>query len=64
MREKGQGAGGGAGDDGPVDWAHEGRASPGGVAMLPVGGGDAPVIVGIAAFEAEAEGFVGAGGGD
>ena len=32
--------------------------------MLPVGGGDAPVVVGVAALEAEAEGFVGAGGGD
>jgi len=32
--------------------------------VLPVGGGDAPVVVGVAAFEAEAEGFVGAGGGD
>ena len=32
--------------------------------MLPVGRGDAPVVVGVAAFEAEAEGFVGAGCGD
>ncbi len=32
--------------------------------MLPVGGGDAPVVVGVAPLEAEAEGFVGASGGD
>ena len=58
VREEREGAGGGGGDYGAVDGAHEGRASPGGVAMLPVGGGDAPVVVGITAFEAEAEGFV------
>jgi len=32
--------------------------------MLPVGGGDAPIVVGVTAFEAETEGFVGTGRGD
>lgn len=32
--------------------------------MLPIGGGNAPIVVGVAALEAEAEGFVGAGRGD
>ena len=48
----------------PSTGTHERRPSPGGVTVLPVGGGDAPVVVGVAAFEAEAEGFVGSGGGD
>ena len=51
---------GGAGHDGSVDWAHERRSAPGGVAVRPVGGADAPVVVCVAAVEAEAEGFVGA----
>ena len=63
-REKWEGACGGTGDDGAVDWTHERRTSPGGVAMLPVGRRDAPIVVGVAALEAEAEGFVGASGGD
>ena len=63
-RKKGKRSGGGTGDDGSVDGAHERRATPGGVAVLPVGGADAPVVVGVAAVEAKAEGFVGAGGGD
>jgi hypothetical protein len=62
--KEGKRSGGGAGDNGTIDWAHERRASPGGVAVCPVGGADAPVVVGVSAVEAEAEGFVGAGGGD
>ena len=64
LGEEGEGAGGGAGDDGAIDRAHEWRSAPGGVAVLPVGGGDAPEVVGVAALEGEEEGFVGAGGGD
>src|SRR3979411_1606203 len=62
--KKGKRSGGGAGNDGPVDRTHEGRSSPGGVAVGPVGGADSPVVVGVAAVEAKAERFVGAGRGD
>ena len=62
--KKGEGSGCGRWDDRAVDWTHERRATPGGVAVLPVGGADAPVVVVIAAVEAKEEGFVGAGRGD
>ena len=57
-------SGSSAGDDGAVDGTLERRATPGGVAVFPVGGADTPVVVVVAAIEAEAEGLVGAGCGD
>src|SRR5260370_28233077 len=56
--KEGKRSGGGTGDDGSVDGAQERRAGPGGVSVLPVGGGDAPAVVGVAAIEASAESFV------
>ena len=58
--EKRKGAGRGGWNYRSVDWAEERWASPCGVAVLPVGCGDAPEVFGVAAIQAEAEGLVSA----
>src|ERR1700728_3112045 len=66
--EEGQGAGAGIRDDRPVDgaeaFAFTVGSAPGGVAVDVVGGADAPVVGRVGLAEGEAEGLVGAGGGD
>lgn len=59
-RKKRQGPGSGARNDGAIDGALQRRAAPRGISVLPVGSGDAPVIIAVATIEAEAECFVSA----